>query len=419
MAGFIRRCLGALLVFVLHCEAYSVLTHEQLIDLTWNASIRPLLQSRYPGLSAADLRIAHSYAYGGCAIQDLGYYPFGKPLFSDLTHYVRTGDFIESLLRQARNADEFAFALGALSHYVGDTVGHQEAINPATSLDFPKLARKFGPSITYDENPRAHVRTEFGLDIDQLSKHRLAPGAYLRFIGLNVSRELLERAFFDTYSLHLRQALGTRRPTFRSYWWSVRSFLPRIAYAETVLHRDQFRPDIPDASLTAYEKHLADADFQTVWNQYRRKPGFKTYFVATLLRIVPKIGPLSDAKICVPTDRTEQLYIASVNRALDQYNALLKRLRDNGTDYALVANRNLDTGRRSSPGEYPLTDRTYAQLLGKLSQHEDRPIPAGLRAEILEYYSDPASPITTKDKTREWARVQGQVKSLRDKGPAN
>ena len=189
-------CVVIVLLFgVFPARSYSLFTHEQLIDLAWNASIRPLLSARFPRATAADLERAHSFAYGGCVIQDLGYYPFGKSFFSDLTHYVRSGDFVDSLLRNASTPEEYAFALGALSHYLGDTIGHHDAINPATGLAFPKLTKSFGPSVTYNENRHAHVRTEFGFDINQLSKHHLAPGAYLRHIGLRVSRPLLEKAF--------------------------------------------------------------------------------------------------------------------------------------------------------------------------------------------------------------------------------
>lgn len=92
--------------------AYSLLTHEQLIDLTWKQSIVPLLLSHYPNLTTAQLNEARAYAYGGCVIQDIGYYPFGDLSYSNLTHYVRSGDFVVNLLRNAQNADELAFAVG-------------------------------------------------------------------------------------------------------------------------------------------------------------------------------------------------------------------------------------------------------------------------------------------------------------------
>src|ERR1700679_2169927 len=91
------RLLGPLVVlFILsgNCWAYSVLTHEEIIDLAWTSQLRPLLLQRYPSLSPEELTEAHAYAYGGTVIQDLGFYPFGSAEFSDLVHYVRSGDFV-------------------------------------------------------------------------------------------------------------------------------------------------------------------------------------------------------------------------------------------------------------------------------------------------------------------------------------
>jgi hypothetical protein len=153
---FLRFTSGAIIlalaVVLLSTRAltYSVLTHEELIDLAWNSSIRPLLLARFPNATEQQLREAHAYAYGGSAIQDMGYYPFGKQFFSNLTHYVRTGDFIAWLLQNAGTIDEYAFAIGALSHYLGDSIGHAEAINPAVGVDFPKLRRKYGPVVTFE-----------------------------------------------------------------------------------------------------------------------------------------------------------------------------------------------------------------------------------------------------------------------------
>src|SRR5579863_862535 len=137
--------------------AYSLLTHEQLIDLTWQDSVVPLLLSRYPGLTPAQLDEARAYAYGGCVIQDIGYYPFGDASFSDLTHYVRSGDFVVSLFRNANTADELAFAVGALSHYIGDSVGHSVATNRAVPVEFLKLRAKYGPVVNYAEGKHQHI----------------------------------------------------------------------------------------------------------------------------------------------------------------------------------------------------------------------------------------------------------------------
>jgi hypothetical protein len=110
----------ALLLVVLMCSggsfAYSVLTHEEIVDLVWAEQIRPPLLQRYPGLTEDQIKEAHAYAYGDAVIQDLGYYPFGSRDFSNL-HCVRSGDFVRELLLGSQDVNEYAFALGALSHY--------------------------------------------------------------------------------------------------------------------------------------------------------------------------------------------------------------------------------------------------------------------------------------------------------------
>src|SRR5262245_66185518 len=138
-------------------SAYSVLTHEACVDALWQPAIQPMLQRRFPRATPGDLQAARAFAYGGSVIQDLGYYPFGNRFFSNLVHYVRSGDFIEALMREAHDVNEYAFALGALAHYANDNTGHPEATNHAVALNYPKLARKFGDTVTYAQAPKEHV----------------------------------------------------------------------------------------------------------------------------------------------------------------------------------------------------------------------------------------------------------------------
>jgi hypothetical protein len=135
------------------CAAYSVLTHEEVVDLLWKDNLQPLLKKRFPAATDDELKKAHAFAYGGSLIQDMGYYPFGNKYFSDLTHYVRSGDFVVNLLKEASDLDEYAFALGALAHYSADNCGHP-SINQAVGIEFPKLQRKYGQEVTYADNPR-------------------------------------------------------------------------------------------------------------------------------------------------------------------------------------------------------------------------------------------------------------------------
>jgi hypothetical protein len=386
--------------------AYSFQTHEQLVDLAWTDSIRPLLLARYPGLTDAQLKEAHAYAYGGCAIQDLGYYPFGKPFFSDLTHYVRSGDFVRSLLRNAHNPDELAFAIGALSHYIGDTEGHSEAVNPSVAIEFPRLARNYGPSVAYDKDPHAHVRTEFAFDINEISKHRFAPSAYLAHVGLNIPGALIEKAFFETYGLDERQVLGHRQSTLRTYRFAIRRLLPRVAYAEVVLHRKRMPPDTPGPALDELNANLSQTEFVKKWDPYRRKAGVGTYLIAGFIVIVPKIGPLSDLSIKGPTPATEERYIESVNLSTALMKQVLLQLR---TSSPVLINRDLDTGQRVKPGGYRLTDETYAKLLERVTAQPEKGIPLGLKQDIEAYYSVPDAPIETRNDPAAWARVQAEL----------
>ncbi|MDW5266889.1 MULTISPECIES: zinc dependent phospholipase C family protein [Acidobacteriaceae] len=389
--------------------SYSVQTHEQLIDLTWKQSIRPLLLQRFPNMTEAQLHEAHAYAYGGCAIQDLGYYPFGKPFFSDLTHYVRPGDFVLSLIHNAHSPDELAFAIGTLSHYIGDTIGHGQAVNEAVAIEFPKLAKKYGPVVTYDEGEHPHVRTEFAFDVNEISKRRFAPSAYLRHVGLEIPGPLLRRAFFQTYGLDLPKLIGRKRPVMRGYRFAVRNFLPRIAYAEVILHRKSFPADTPGPDFDKLSKDLAQSDFENDWDQYRKKAGIGTYMLAGVIYILPRIGPLSDAAIRVPTPHTQDLYVKSLNESTETLRHAIANFDAIAT---FVPNRDLDTGAAVRPGGYRLTDETYAQLLAVVTRNQSQPVPAGLKQNIANYYADPAAPICTKKNRQKWAQVQTELKLL-------
>jgi hypothetical protein len=415
-----------------HAAAYSLLTHEQLIDLTWNDSIAPLLKSRYPNLTAAELDRARSFAYGGCVIQDLGYYPFGNSFFSDLTHYVRSGDFVLALFRNAHNANELAFAVGAMSHYIGDSIGHSQATNGAVAFEFPKLAARYGPSVNYAEGPHQHVRVEFAFDIDQIAKHRVAPLGYLRHIGIRVPTHQVALAFYQTYGLSDDFSTGRRNKfNLSEYQFATRTFIPRVAYAVVLMNRghEVAEPDTADAKEIEKESLAAATLYD--WAAYRKKAGFETHLIAFVFRILPKVGPLSMVAIKGPSPATEADYMHSMVSATT---ALRDRLAlFTPVEYRLaqqmgapastpalgppdpnhpLPNRDLDTGLVVKPGGYSLTDKTYATLLHRLTSDPSQQIPPGIKSDVEAYYSDPNAPITTKQKPRAWAQVEADLKTL-------
>jgi hypothetical protein len=390
---------------------YSIQTHEEMIDLAWKRSIQPILLKQYPNLTEAQLQRAHGFAYGGCAIQDFGYYPFGNKFFSELTHYVRAGDFVLALIRNAHTPDELAFAIGSLSHYVGDTIGHSTAVNLAVPVEFPQLESRYGPVVNYAEDPHAHVQTEFAFDVDQLSKRRFAPSAYLRHIGLDVPSVLLRKAFFETYGLDLPDIIGSREASIRTYRFAARRFLPDIARAETILHRKDFPEDLPSPDLDIVTKDLLQASADNDWERYRKTPGIRSHLFAGFIYILPKVGTLKLLAIRGPNQQTEDLYIKSVERSITALRLTLNHFDSLG---AYLPNRDLDTGVDVKPGGYSLTDQTYAMLLSKLTEHPDRAIPAQLKHDLVAYYANPDAPIITKKNPAKWAAVQANLGVLKN-----
>ena len=404
-------CRVALLLIAMLCAAnlgaYSVLTHEELIDLAWNESIRPLLLAKFPTATQAELIEAHAYAYGGSAVQDMGYYPFGKKFFSNLTHYVRTGDFVAWMLRNARTVDEYAFAIGALSHYLGDSIGHSKVVNPATAVEFPKLGKEFGASVTYGESPHGHIRTEFAFDIDELTDTAFAPPAYLERIGFKVPRRFLERAFVATYGFDIHQVLGKSRPALRSYRTAVRSFIPAFAEAEVVLHHKQFPPHPDDEAYRTFAERVARTNYERRWKHTYKRPGVKAHLLAVLVFLVPKIGAASDLAIKIPSTETQDWYLRSVNHTLDVFRETLDKSRGEVDPPITLVNADLDTGKRAKFGDYSLADNTYEQLLGRITSRSDRAIPEDLKEHILAYYADAdAGTVTREPLAEELAKLK-------------
>jgi hypothetical protein len=416
-------------------SAYALQTHEQLIDLTWKDSIVPLLLSRYPNLTPAQLDQARAYAYGGCVIQDLGYYPFGDESFSNLTHYVRSGDFVANLFRNAHDANELAFAVGALSHYIGDSFGHADATNLAVPIEFPKLKEKYGPSVNYAEGKHQHVQTEFAFDINEIAHHRVAPLKFLRHIGLAVSMRQLALAFYQTYGI-TENFEGRQRINVRGYRFATRTFIPRIAYAVTLLHRSHEPSDPATPEFVELQKEAAAVGQENNWQAYRRKAGVETYLIAGFIFILPKVGPIRMVSVKGPTQQTEADYAHSVAVSTTALRRILRRFTPEAARYtgpapALgsliplrdlslqprdphhpLANRDLDTGRVVKPGGYPLTDATYASLLHKIVQKPTQPIPPGIKEDVQAYYSNLELPITTKKDPERWKQVLADLNIL-------
>ena len=418
--NFSLRVFGIIITLVLSLcwpsdvSGYAVLAHEAIIDSVWDTNIRPLLLTRFPGSTAAEIKEAHGYAYGGAIIQDMGYYPHGSFFFSDLAHYVRSGDFVLALLRDAKDLNGYAFALGALAHYAADNNGHPMATNRAVPLLYPKLKKKYGDSVTYEQDKLAHVKTEFGFDVLEVARGRYAPDSYHDFIGFGVSASLLEQAFQETYSLDLKSVLSDEDKVLGSYRHAVSQLLPKATRIAWILKKDEIMRDQPGMTKKKFLYNLSRASYKKAWGINYQRPTFGERFLAFLARILPKTGPLKVLRLKTPTPETERMFEVSFNATLDRYRQLLSQV---GTGKPDLPNDNFDTGEMTGPGKYRLNDETHAKLLDALAKQNFRGASPEVRAELLEFFGHPDAPYSLKRKPKEWAKVQSQLEQLKNAVP--
>jgi hypothetical protein len=404
----------AVLLCNTHSYAYSVLTHEEIVDLVWSDELRPLLLQRFPTLTEDQLTVAHAYAYGGAVIQDLGYYPFGSVEFSNLVHYVRSGDFVRELLAQSQDANEYAFALGALAHYTSDVAGHP-AVNEAVAIEYPKLRAKYGNSVKYAEDHTAHLKTEFGFDMVQVAKNRYASQQYHNFIGFQVSKPLLERTFPVVYGLELKDVLPQEDLAVSSYRFAISRMIPELTQVALRTHQKDMMREEPDFAKKKFLYRLSRSDYEKEWGKDYAKAGFMTRVSAVLLRYTPKIGPFKAMAFKNPTPDTENKYFESINTTVDQYRAHLQEVRAGSLQ---LRNMDLDSGKETVAAEYTLTDEAYAKLLSQLTERKFDRTSAELRDNILNFYADLSAPIDTKKDAARWQSVLANLDQLKVVTPA-
>jgi len=390
-------------------SAYSVLTHEEIVDLLWVDQIKPLLLEKYPSSTPDQLLEAHAYAYGGSLIQDMGYYPFGNRQFSDLVHYVRSGDFVTALLDEASDVNEYAFALGALSHYAADLTGHP-AVNKSVALQFPELRAKYGLQVNFEENPKAHIRTEFGFDVVQVARQRYTSDSYHDFIGFQVSKPVLERAFLKTYGVELKKIFFDLDLSIGSFRRSVSHIIPEMTRVALATKEPQLIKENPTFNKKKFLYNLKRAQYEHDFGKSYEKPGFGTQLLAFFFRLIPKVGPFKALAFKSPTAETEALYMKSVNDTVDQYRVYLKQLQ--AREIALP-NRDFDTGKQTVAGEYQLTDHAYAKLLDKLVANKFAGVTPELQQDILHFYADDHRVITNKKDQAEWDKALLNAAQLR------
>ena len=395
--------------FAPECPAYAVLTHEAIIDSVWDDSLRPLLLHRFPKTTSQELLEARKFAYGGSLFQDIGYYPFGSKFFSNLIHYVRTGDYVEALLHESQNANEYAFALGALSHYLSDVDGHLLSTNIAVPILYPKLQRKYGDVVTYEEKPSAHLRVEFGFDVVQVARGNYLPESFHDFIGFDVSKELLERVIPEVYGLQFDEVFGNFGMAMGTFRFSISELIPKATKVAWELKEKEIMQLSPQMTRAKFLYVMPRNEFEKEWGKEYKKPGFGAKILAFFIRIIPKIGPLKTLSFKPPTPEIEKMFLESYATTVEQYRSILN---DERRKRLSLDNKNLDTGKITSPGEYELADETYAQLVDELSEKQFAGVMPELRQNILSYFNNSQARLKIKQDHDDWNKLQNQLDTL-------
>jgi zinc dependent phospholipase C len=402
---------GVLLtLFPLQTFSYAILAHQAIIDVVWESQLKPLLHQNYPQATEEELNAAEAYAYGGSIIQDLGYYPYGSPFFSDLAHYVRSGDFITALLRNSHDVYDYAFALGALAHGATDINGHHIATNRSVPILYPKLQKKFGDEVTYEDNPLAHLKTEFGFDVLQVARGNYASEDFHDYIGFEVSQPLLDQAFQETYGLELKNVFVDEDKALNSYRRDVSKLIPRATRIAWSLKSKEIQPADSSAAHRKFLYSLSRAEYEKEWGKNYTKPKFSDRFLAFLLKLLPKFGPLKVLQLRMPTPETERLFEASFNASLDSYRHMLAQVRKGDLK---LANANLDVGSETAPGKYRLGDYAHAKLLHELAKQKFQGVTPEIRSEILEFFASPDALDDVKKDAKTWKRLQSELQQLR------
>ena len=386
------RLLTALALFAPFGSAYSVLTHEAVVDSAWDKSVKPLLLQKFPNSTPDQLIEAHGYAYGGCIIQDMGYYPFGSKLFSDLVHYVRSAGFVTNLIDDSQTLDEYAFALGALAHYTSDNYGHPIGVNRAEPLEYPHLAERFGDVITYEQDPEDHLKTEFGFDVVNVAQGHYASKAYHDFIGFKVARPLLERAFEQTYSIPLSSVLSKEGLAFGTFRFSVSNLIPEATKAAWAAKKKDIVAADPSMTKRRFIYNMRRSSYRREWGKDYQRPGWFARFIAFIFKLIPKIGPFRALAFHPPSPEAEKLLMASFNATLSHFREYCAQLQ---AGHLTIQDTNLDTGKPEIPGKYGLALRAYTQLLEKMADKKVSPSPE-LRKVILGYFVNGVTPGSEK-----------------------
>jgi hypothetical protein len=400
----------AMLMFAGLCsKAYSILAHEAIIDASWKPTLLPLLKQKYPDATREQLLLAHSYAYGGAIVADMGYMPFGNGFFTDLVHYVRSGDFIMALINDAQNLNEYAFALGALSHYMADKYGHSISTNRNVPLIYPKLQKKFGDVVTYNDDHTSHSRMEFAYDVLQIGQNNYTTEGYHDFIGFNMAVPVLEKAFYETYGRELSTIFSNINSSINTMRWGLRNLFPILTKSAYKANKTEIEKMQPGITVRKFQYKMSKRAFNLEFGKQRQESKFFAKVAVFFIKILPKIGPLKTLKFKSPGEQGQKLFAISFDAILENYKDALVQA---GSNKLVLPDIDFDTGNPTRLGEYPLADKTYAKLLEELQEQQYKNVTPQLQKGILDFYSNAGITLIATKNPNKWQETVARIKAI-------
>ncbi|MBC8054907.1 MAG: zinc dependent phospholipase C family protein [Sphingobacteriaceae bacterium] len=403
-------------LYAFSLKAYSLLTHEAIIDVSWAKSIQPLLLLKYPKTSPEQLLEAHSYAYGGAIMPDVGYSPFGSMIYTDFVHNVRSGDYVNALLEEAETLNEYAFALGSLAHYMADNYGHLLGTNVAVPLMYPKIKHEFGEVVTYADDKLSHSRMELAFDVLQTARGNYASKNYHDFIGFNVARPVIEKAFYRTYGMDVNGVFGDMGLAISTFRWTIKTFLPNIVKTAWASKKNELRKHNPSLTAKRFSYRMRNRTYYHEFGKGHQKAGFFPTIIAYLVPLLPKIGPLAKLRFKAPSAEAERLFIKSFDTTLVHYQSALSRLQT--TPFLSLPNRTLDTGHKTVMGEYSIADNNYREFLLMLYEKKFENLSPEIRNNLISFYNSIRIPaVKNKKEAKKWQAVEEALTALRAPAP--
>jgi hypothetical protein len=235
---------------------------------------------------------------------------------------------------------------------------------------------------------------------------------YQSFVGFQVAKPVLERAFLATYGLELKDVFMSEDLAIGSYRHAVSQTIPEITRIAWRDKREEIQKLMPGAAEEKFVFNLSREEYDKAYGTDYEKPGLLARFLAFLYRLLPKVGPLKPLQFKAPTKEAEALFLESFKSTRERFRSALDALGRGRLD---LPNTDFDTGKPSAHGEYSLADETYAELLGRLTRHDPGTVPDALRQNINAFYAAAPDRFSDKKERKRAEKVRKQLALLNTK----